>query len=159
MLAFQVLGAFWYFFSTQRLTACWHISCENHIGCVRNSFNCDHNLENHSFLNDLCPITTANTTLFDFGIFLQALQSGVVESTDIPQKILYCFWWGMQNLRFAHKLDASCCFILNSLKLFLNLRFAHIVQFVKQQFHLFLFFVFYYCFVFNIQYQSSSYIC
>ncbi|MED6144313.1 Cyclic nucleotide-gated ion channel 1 [Stylosanthes scabra] len=39
-----------------------------------------------------------NTTLFDFGIFLDALQSGVVASEDFPQKFFYCFWWGLQNL-------------------------------------------------------------
>ncbi|KAK1578322.1 hypothetical protein Q3G72_029351 [Acer saccharum] len=42
--------------------------------------------------------TTPNTTLFDFGIFLDALQSGVVESTYFPTKFFYCFWWGLQNL-------------------------------------------------------------
>ncbi|CAJ1974374.1 unnamed protein product [Sphenostylis stenocarpa] len=39
-----------------------------------------------------------NTTLFNFGIFLDALQSGVVESRDFPQKFFYCFWWGLRNL-------------------------------------------------------------
>ena len=39
---------------------------------------------------------------FNFGIFLDALQSGVVEtSTDFPQKFFYCFWWGLRNLRCA----------------------------------------------------------
>lgn len=52
-------------------------------------------------LNDSCPIETPNTTLFDFGIFHEALKSGVVESMDFPQKFFYCFWWGLQNLRYA----------------------------------------------------------
>lgn len=51
-------------------------------------------------MRDACPIQTANTTLFDFGIFLDALQSGVVETKDFPQKFFYCFWWGLQNLRY-----------------------------------------------------------
>ncbi|GLT53352.1 hypothetical protein SLA2020_266300 [Shorea laevis] len=42
--------------------------------------------------------TDSKYTLFDFGIFLDALQSGVVESTDFPQKLFYCFWWGLRNL-------------------------------------------------------------
>ena len=79
---------------------CWHISCENHNGCVGGSFNCDHTSGDHSFLNDFCPINTPNTTLFDFGIFLQALQSGVVgQSTNFPQKYFTvsggaCKIWG-----------------------------------------------------------------
>jgi hypothetical protein len=54
------------------------------------------------FLNNPCPVQTPNTTLFDFAIFLDALQSGVVESTDFPQKLFYCFWWGLRNLRCAY---------------------------------------------------------
>ncbi|MBA0709109.1 hypothetical protein Golax_024173 [Gossypium laxum] len=50
------------------------------------------------FLNQSCPIQTPNTTLFNFGIFLNALQSGVVESENFPEKFFYCFWWGLQNL-------------------------------------------------------------
>jgi cyclic nucleotide gated channel len=38
---------------------------------------------------------------FDFGIFLDALQSGVVESRDFTDKLFYCFWWGLKNLRCA----------------------------------------------------------
>ncbi|KAL4614132.1 hypothetical protein ACB092_07G032400 [Castanea dentata] len=94
----QVLGAFWYFFSTQRMTACWHKYCERHTGCVQSSFNCDLNEGNHTFLNNVCRINKPDAKLFDFGIFLEALQSGVLESTDFPQKLFYCFWWGLQNL-------------------------------------------------------------
>ncbi|XP_050260596.1 cyclic nucleotide-gated ion channel 1-like isoform X3 [Quercus robur] len=98
ILAGHALGASWYFFSTQRLAACWHIACDNHSECVGSSFNCDHNFKNISFIDDICPINIANTTSFNFGIFLEALQSGVLESTDFPQKLLYSFWWGMRNL-------------------------------------------------------------
>jgi cyclic nucleotide gated channel len=82
--------------------ACWKIACENHSGCGRSSFKCDHNFEDLSFLNDMCHINSPNATPFNFGIFLDALQSGVLESTNFPQKLFYSFWWGMRNLRFAH---------------------------------------------------------
>ena len=95
------MGAFWYFFSIQREMACWDIACENHPRCVHSSLNCDHSSGNYTFLDDFCPIKTPNTTLFDFGIYLDALQSGVAESTDFPQKFFQCFWWGLRNLRFA----------------------------------------------------------
>ncbi|KAL4594930.1 hypothetical protein ACB092_12G054900 [Castanea dentata] len=98
IIASQVLGAFWYFFSIEREISCWHVACKNQIGCLQNSFNCDHTSGNHSFVNDYCSVTTPNTTLFDFGIFLEALQSGTVASKDFPKKFAYCFWWGLRNL-------------------------------------------------------------
>ncbi|KAF3947654.1 hypothetical protein CMV_026241 [Castanea mollissima] len=98
LLAGHVLGAFWYFFSTQRMTACWHKYCERETGCVQSSFNRDLNEGNHTFLNNVCRINKPDAKLFDFGIFLEALQSGVFQSTDFPQKLFYCFWWGLQNL-------------------------------------------------------------
>lgn len=97
MLASHVLGAFWYLFSIERETVCWQEACENHPECVPRAMYCD-GVGINPFLNNSCPIITPNTTLFDFGIFLDALQSGVVESTDFPQKLFYCFWWGLQNL-------------------------------------------------------------
>ncbi|CAN4085762.1 unnamed protein product [Withania somnifera] len=99
MLASHVLGAFWYLFSIERESACWQRACGNSSACHHSSLYCD---DDHSgfktLLNSSCPIETPNTTLFDFGIFLNALQSGVVESMDFPQKFFYCFWWGLQNL-------------------------------------------------------------
>lgn len=97
----QLLGAFWYLFSIERETTCWQKACGNTAGCLHASLYCR---ENHIGLKDLlnnsCPIETPDATKFDFGIFLVALQSGIVESTDFPKKFFYCFWWGLQNLRY-----------------------------------------------------------
>ncbi|CAK9138434.1 unnamed protein product [Ilex paraguariensis] len=99
MLASHLLGAFWYLFSIERETACWRKACGSTAECVRASVYCDDNNVGFStFLNNTCPIQTPNATLFDFGIFIDALQSGVVQSMDFPQKFFYCFWWGLQNL-------------------------------------------------------------
>ena len=103
----QVAGAFWYFFSTQRLTSCWRQACLHQVGCVQGSFNCDHRFGNLSALQDFCPIGSTNTSTFDFGIFLQARQSRILESTDFPKKLIYSAWWGLRNLRFAHTLYYS----------------------------------------------------
>ncbi|XP_030944783.1 cyclic nucleotide-gated ion channel 1-like isoform X3 [Quercus lobata] len=97
LLAGHVLGAFWYFFSFQRMMDCWHSSCEIQSGCVQTYFNCDNSRGNFSFSNDFCDISTPDTQ-FNFGIYLEALQSGVVESRQVLGKIFYGFWWGMQNL-------------------------------------------------------------
>lgn len=99
MLASHVLGAFWYLFSIERETNCWQNACGNDNECKTSSFFCD---SDHTRfiqrLNNSCPIQAANATQFDFGIFLGALQSGVVESRNFPEKLFYCFWWGLQNL-------------------------------------------------------------
>ncbi|XP_073064258.1 cyclic nucleotide-gated ion channel 1-like [Primulina eburnea] len=99
MLASHVLGAFWYLFSIGRETTCWRKACGNQTACRHAAFHCvgDHT-QFSTMLNNSCPIQNPNTTAFDFGIFLDALQSGVVESKDFPQKFFYCFWWGLQNL-------------------------------------------------------------
>ncbi|XP_019189063.1 PREDICTED: cyclic nucleotide-gated ion channel 1 [Ipomoea nil] len=99
MLASHVLGAFWYLFSIERETTCWQRACGSSSPCRQASLYCggDHTTFK-TLLNESCPIDTPNTTRFDFGIFLDALQSGVVESRDFPQKFFYCFWWGLQNL-------------------------------------------------------------
>ncbi|OIT04668.1 PREDICTED: cyclic nucleotide-gated ion channel 1 [Nicotiana attenuata] len=99
MLASHVLGAFWYLFSIERESTCWQRACGNSSACHHASLYCD---DDHTgfktLLNSSCPIETPNATVFDFGIFHDALQSGVVESMDFPQKFFYCFWWGLQNL-------------------------------------------------------------
>ncbi|KAL7170110.1 hypothetical protein ACSBR2_035042 [Camellia fascicularis] len=92
-----VLGALWYLFSIERETTCWKQACEKAGTCANFSVYCGQNA-GFELLNTSCPIQTPNTTLFDFGIFLSALQSGIVGSTDFPQKFFYCFWWGLQNL-------------------------------------------------------------
>ncbi|KAG2700683.1 hypothetical protein I3760_06G009400 [Carya illinoinensis] len=104
LVASNVLGAFWYFASIQRETTCWQLACKNDIGCSKTSpsFNCGDGFGNYTFLNDSCSLETRNTPLFDFGIFQEARQSGILASKDFFRKTIYCFWWGLRNLRFVH---------------------------------------------------------
>ncbi|KAJ9164285.1 hypothetical protein P3X46_023881 [Hevea brasiliensis] len=98
MLASHVLGAFWYLFSIERETTCWKKACR-YPDCIRDNLYCGPNKgDNAAFLNVSCPVQTPNSTIFDFGIFLDALQSGIVASDDFPKKFFYCFWWGLRNL-------------------------------------------------------------
>ncbi|XP_050387537.1 cyclic nucleotide-gated ion channel 1-like [Argentina anserina] len=92
MLASHALGAFWYLFSIERNASCWLEACK-HLG-VHCSFYCDNTLRSSTLLHDYCA---ANSTLFNFGIYKDALESEVV-SSDFSQRIFYCFWWGLQNL-------------------------------------------------------------
>ncbi|GAB2265096.1 Cyclic nucleotide-gated ion channel 1 [Dionaea muscipula] len=113
MLASHVLGAFWYIFSVERKTSCWRKACGKHPTlCDSSALYCDENNTggNNTFLSSFCPPVTsspdadvdanadADAALFDFGIFLNALQSEVVATTDFPKKFFFCFWWGLQNL-------------------------------------------------------------
>ncbi|KAL6138738.1 hypothetical protein ACLB2K_064017 [Fragaria x ananassa] len=94
ILASYVLGTFWYFFSIQREIDCWNYACHREFRT-----HCDADaVRNVTFLKVACPINPPDAAKFDFGIFLYALQSGVQESTNIPQKLLLCFSWGLQNL-------------------------------------------------------------
>ncbi|XP_030945142.1 cyclic nucleotide-gated ion channel 1-like isoform X2 [Quercus lobata] len=108
VLAGYVFGAFWYFFSTQRLTYCWRKACLHHGECVQGSFSCDHSFGNLSVSHDFCSIDSTNTRTFDFGIFLEARRSGILESTDFPKKLIYTAWWGLRNLSsFGSNLQTS----------------------------------------------------
>lgn len=48
-------------------------------------------------LNDACPANSDDSP-FDFGIFDQALSSGIIYSMKFVSKYCYCLWWGLQNL-------------------------------------------------------------
>ncbi|KAI5346226.1 hypothetical protein L3X38_014105 [Prunus dulcis] len=101
ILASHVLGAFWYFFAAQQMISCWEHACLYGNGCGAITFNChDHQtLKNITVLNDFCPINPPDTTPpFNFGIYLNVLQSGALWSTDYPLKFLNSFCWGLRNL-------------------------------------------------------------
>ncbi|KFK37409.1 hypothetical protein AALP_AA4G253100 [Arabis alpina] len=103
MLASHVFGSFWYLISIERKDRCWREACENITGCIHANLYCSPTGEdNRRFLNVTCPLTDpeeiTNSTVFNFGIFAEALQSGVVESRDFPKKFFFCFWWGLRNL-------------------------------------------------------------
>ncbi|XP_048427115.1 cyclic nucleotide-gated ion channel 1-like isoform X1 [Pyrus x bretschneideri] len=113
ILASQVFGAFWYFFSLQREIDCWQYACRSENACELEGFNCrdKDTFRNVTLLNNLCRPATANppaATFFDFGIFLDAIRSGILSSTDFPQKFLHCFWWGLRNISsFGQNLQTS----------------------------------------------------
>ncbi|PRQ60451.1 putative Ion transport domain-containing protein [Rosa chinensis] len=130
ILASHVLGAFWYFFSIQREMDCWQYACRKESKCEDCTFDCggnhsfkngNHSFKNVAFINDFCPISTPNSTVFNFGIFLDALQSNIVGSTDFPQKFLHCLWWGLRSLRFAYTVIRS--YILSNVTIITHIGF------------------------------------
>ncbi|RRT40508.1 hypothetical protein BHE74_00030422 [Ensete ventricosum] len=109
-LAFvQIVGAFWYLLSVKREDDCWHSACKNNSTvCNVNYLYCGNehldgydkwkNASGQDLLK-YCSPDDKNQS-FNFGIFAQSLTSGVVASRKFFSKLAYCFWWGLQNLRY-----------------------------------------------------------
>ncbi|KAL1191599.1 putative cyclic nucleotide-gated ion channel 12 [Cardamine amara subsp. amara] len=112
MLFSYVFGAFWYVSAIDKKVKCWYEVCGRTSGCKTKNLFC-HNVDNSRFLKTSCPVTdpdkiTNTTEVFNFGMFIDALKSGVVEihPRDFPRKFVYCFWWGLRNLStFATDLE------------------------------------------------------
>lgn len=108
-MTYQVVGAFWYLFSVESRLRCWRrqlkttmIFHESYLSCGRN------NPIVLSLLKYSCPYTDPesieNLATFNFGMFVEALKSRVVESTtDFTHKFFYCFWWGLRSVRLVNK--------------------------------------------------------
>ncbi|XP_010522922.1 PREDICTED: putative cyclic nucleotide-gated ion channel 13 [Tarenaya hassleriana] len=104
MLASHVFGALWFLISIEREDRCWREECGKREGeCQFKNLYCDdaHRMSN-DFLKNSCPFINpgdiTNSTVFNFGIFNDALKSGIVESRDFWKKFFYCFWWGLRSL-------------------------------------------------------------
>ncbi|XP_068316264.1 cyclic nucleotide-gated ion channel 1-like [Pyrus communis] len=114
ILASHILGAFWYFFSIQRETSCWHSACARHspdrIGCM-NTFSCQRRTttsRNKTFLEEHCSINATDEGPYDFGIFRDALKNHNLEHIKFGKKFLYSFWWGLRNIsNFGTNLSTS----------------------------------------------------
>ncbi|GJY58948.1 probable cyclic nucleotide-gated ion channel 5, partial [Tanacetum coccineum] len=105
MLASHIVGAFWYLLSVERNDTCWKKACRksNHsadfLYCGNEYMSGYSNwISNSSAVLDEGCSPDGDSPPFDFGIFNQALSSGIVFSTKFIQKYCYCLWWGLQNL-------------------------------------------------------------
>lgn len=115
----QIVGAFWYLLSAERVDTCWQKACKasqhdkDLIYCGNEDMRgYDSWISNSTnILKEACSPDGDNPP-FDFGIFNQALSSGIVSSTKFVQKYCYCLWWGLQNLRYI-KLPISVLHIFN----------------------------------------------
>lgn len=107
LLVSHSFGALWYFLAIVRVSVCWSQACV-HAGCSsHDSFYCDDKFRDRRSLNAFCPAKLRDPTSFDFGMFQDALQSGIVEVTNFLQKFLYCFQWGIRSLSFAQNFQTS----------------------------------------------------
>ncbi|EOY29537.1 Cyclic nucleotide gated channel 5 isoform 2, partial [Theobroma cacao] len=106
----QIVGAFWYLLAVERNDTCWRRACRDSGSdkCNKDFLYCgNQQMEGYStwagirssVLSDKCPADDNNDNPpFDFGIFTNALSSGIVSSTNFFSKYCYCLWWGLQNL-------------------------------------------------------------
>ncbi|KAL5574546.1 hypothetical protein UlMin_016245, partial [Ulmus minor] len=99
----HVIGASWYYLSIQRQLSCWNDACKIDSGCI---FHCDGTNPsslNSTLVHKFCPLNPQK-----FGIYLDALQSGIVEDKGVLKKFLQCFFWGLRHLSsFASNLHTS----------------------------------------------------
>ncbi|GAY48570.1 hypothetical protein CUMW_112710 [Citrus unshiu] len=106
MLASHVVGALWYLLALERNDTCWRKACSVTANCTKDFLYCgNQDMTGYAAWHDI-----SNTTLeskcsadeddppFDFGIYSQALSSGIVSSKKFFSKYCYCLWWGLQNL-------------------------------------------------------------
>ena len=90
--------------AVEREMVCWKKACESRAGFNHSALYCNGHsgdepiLNDYTFLDARCPADLQGRSPFDFGVYIDAHNSGILESTSF-QKILYCFWWALQNLR------------------------------------------------------------
>nr|POF19072.1 putative cyclic nucleotide-gated ion channel 7 [Quercus suber] len=106
MLSSHITGAFWYLFAVERNDTCWRQACKDSGKCDINYLYCGNkhmegygNWEKISkgVLGSRCSIVDENSQ-FNYGIYTNAISSGIVASRTFFSKFCYCFWWGLQNL-------------------------------------------------------------
>ncbi|CAJ2649590.1 probable cyclic nucleotide-gated ion channel 5 [Trifolium pratense] len=105
MLASHIVGSFWYLLAIERNDSCWQKACSDN-GCKKNYLYCENqHTEGYSaWQNKSKDIFKSKCSVddkpppFDYGIFTQALSSGIISSKTFISKYCYCLWWGLQNL-------------------------------------------------------------
>lgn len=108
----QMVGAFWYLLSIERLDDCWRENCKElkfhqckkYMYCGGGNLGLSGFVEWRTMIRQVlvqeCAPVDQNGTGFNYGIYTTAIQSGVISTDNLVAKILFCLWWGLQNLRY-----------------------------------------------------------
>ncbi|XP_075653514.1 putative cyclic nucleotide-gated ion channel 8 isoform X1 [Castanea sativa] len=106
ILSSHITGAFWYLFAVERNDTCWRQACKDSGKCDINYLYCGNkHMEGYSnwekiskgVLGSRCSIVDEDSQ-FNYGIYTNAISSGIVASRTFFSKFCYCLWWGLQNL-------------------------------------------------------------
>lgn len=106
VLAGHIFGAFWYLLAVERKSTCWEQACINDNKCEVDYLYCGHgNTDGYKAWTEVRKATLDEHCVeneaygeFDYGIYLQAVQSQVDSSENFISKYCYCLWWGLRNL-------------------------------------------------------------
>ncbi|KAL3832879.1 hypothetical protein ACJIZ3_007615 [Penstemon smallii] len=105
LLASHIVGALWYLLAIERKDTCWDRACRETENCNTHFLYCVHEVSNmtewrntsKTILDPKCAIIDEKSE-FNYGIYGQAVSSGILASQHFVSKYFYCLWWGLQNL-------------------------------------------------------------
>lgn len=103
---FQITGSVWYLLAIERNDTCWNNVCLEDNRCNSHFLYCG-STNKHIPGFDAWKNVSEDVLVkkcfvdgeFNYGIFAQAIKSGIVASVEVFPKFCYCLWWGLQNLR------------------------------------------------------------
>ncbi|KAJ9162961.1 hypothetical protein P3X46_022689 [Hevea brasiliensis] len=108
MLASHIVGAFWYLLAVQRQDTCWQKACsdpKNTSKCTKDFLYCgNQHMDGYTAWSNISDDVLKSQCAaeedgpFDYGIYTNALSSGIASSKKFISKYCYCLWWGLQNL-------------------------------------------------------------
>ncbi|KAI4346522.1 hypothetical protein L6164_007412 [Bauhinia variegata] len=107
ILASHITGSVWYLLAIERCTTCWQLACHSSPQCDMNFLVCGNkrlagydvwSRISGKILKERCAINEDDISAYDYGIFSQAIKTGIVATRDFFTKLCYCLWWGLQNL-------------------------------------------------------------
>lgn len=101
--------------SVERYATCWKSICRKELSpvrCFAKYLNCDtlDDGDRQKWINGtsvFSSCTPGDSTIFNYGIFENAVTNNVV-SSEFIEKYFYCLWWGLQNLRY----NLQKCYII-----------------------------------------------
>ncbi|MCO5556975.1 hypothetical protein L7F22_010530 [Adiantum nelumboides] len=102
MLISHFFGACWYLLAVERQDTCWRSASKNVTNFRGQFLDCSYlgNIEregwNRTIAQSLC---SHDGDFFNYGIYQDALDHGIVSTKKFVIKYFYCLWWGLRNLR------------------------------------------------------------
>ncbi|MCO5548986.1 hypothetical protein L7F22_002451 [Adiantum nelumboides] len=101
MLISHFFGACWYLLAVERQDTCWRFASKNATNFQGQFLDCSSlgNSEregwNRTITQSLC---SQDGDFFNYGIYKDALDHGIVSTKKFVIKYFYCLWWGLRNL-------------------------------------------------------------